>query len=500
MSDKKNIQRPNFLLVILDATRADACSCYEAFARHGALAPTTPNLDRLAATGLLYEQASASAPWTLPALASILTGLYPSQLKIYEQRTLDAAYPTLFQLLGAAGYATFAIGKNSWLSKDFGLTRGVGRMHRLWQWFQSEDEITVGKLAELHRGRSLYGHLLKEMLGGNVFKNALNLVYHRYWNRVDDGAIRMIAPVTHWIAEQQQPWFAMVHFLEAHLPYQPPPQWVTRFAHDPARVAKLRKSDQWRLAWRHIARKEVLSAADLQAWRDLYLAEVAYQDHYLGQLLAAMEQSGQLANTCLIIVADHGENLGEHGLLNHQYSLHETLLHVPMLIRLPTTMSMPVERIAWPVQSLDLFRTILDLAAVPAPHETSRNLLPAATPRPFVVAEYGRPQVPHAALLARYGLQPQDLAPFSRGLRTLRTERYKLCESSDGGTELFDLADDPDEAVNLAAIEPQPLAALQQQLRTWEAAHDATEISAVQADLQVNAALRARLQALGYID
>ncbi|MCB0110711.1 MAG: sulfatase [Caldilineaceae bacterium] len=494
------MQRPNFLLVILDATRADACSCYAPFARQGARQPTTPHLDRLAASSILYEQAGAAAPWTLPALASILTGLYPSQSAIYEQRVLSNAYPTLFQLLGAAGYATFAIGKNSWLSKDFGLTRGVGQMHRLWQYFQSEEEITIGKLAELHRGRSLYAHLIRELLGGNVLKNALNLVYHRYWNRVDDGAVRMTQPVMRWVAAQQQPWFAMVHFLEAHLPYQPPREWIDRFAQAPEQAVRLSKRDQWRLAWRHIAHKEQLSDTDLQAWRDLYLAEVAYQDHYLGQLLAELEQAGQLANTCVIVVADHGENLGEHCLLNHQYSLHETLLHVPLLIRLPEQLSPAAQRVRHPVQTLDLFRTILDLATIPAPHESSRNLLPGAEPRPYVIAEYGRPQVPHAALLARYDLQPADLQPFSRGFRSLRTDERKLIESSDGTIELYDLDDDPGELVNLAASEPAALAALQQQLRAWEAAHGALEMSALQPTLQVDDALRARLQALGYLD
>lgn len=485
------MQRPNLLLVILDATRADACSCY------GATPPTTPNLDRLAATGVCYEQAIAAAPWTLPALASIFTGLYPSQTGIYQQRSLAPEHVTLFQLLQQAGYATFAISKNSWLSKDFGLIRGVGQMHRLWQWFQSDDEITVGKLAELHRGSGLYTRLAQELLGGNVAKNVLNLLYHRYWNRVDDGAVRTVAPVLRWVNAQEGPWCAMVHFLEAHLPYHPPRQWYRRFAHDPARVAHLHKQDQWRLAWRHIAGKEQLSAADLQGWRDLYLAEVAYQDYYLGQLLDQLAAAGQLDNTCVVIVADHGENLGEHGLLNHQYSLHDTLLHVPLVIRWPALGG--GQRVTAPVQTLDLFQTLLDIAGVAAPHTTSRNLLPGATPRPYVVAEYGRPQVPHQGLLTRYDLQPADLAPFARGFTALRTDRYKLIESSDGQVELYDIQADVGESTNLAGQAPDTLAQLQQWLATWRQEHGATAVT-TQEELQVGDEVRSRLQALGYLD
>lgn len=485
------MQRPNFLLVILDATRADACSCY------GAEGATTPHLDRLAAQGIRYEQAIAAAPWTLPALASIFTGLYPSQTGIYQQRRLGAEQVTLFQLLRTAGYGTFAISKNSWLSKDFGLMRGIEQMHRLWQWFQSDDEITVGKLAELHRGSALYLRLLQELLGGNVIKNVLNLLYHRYWNRVDDGAVRTVAPVLRWVNEQQGPWFAMVHFLEAHLPYQPPRAWYTPYARDLARVEKVRKADQWRLAWRHIAGKEQLSSADLHAWRDLYRAEVAYQDHYLGQLLDQLAAAQQLDNTYIIVVADHGENLGEHGLLNHQYSLHETLLHVPLVICGPGVAA--GQRVAEPVQTLDLFRTILDLAGIEAPHNTSRNLLPGASPRPYVVAEYGRPQVPHQGLLARYDLQPEDLAAFTQGYTALRTAQHKLIERSDGYVALYDLQDDPGETANLAELESARLVELQQWLQAWRAAHGATTTN-TQAALQVGNAVRDRLQALGYLD
>ncbi|HSJ53619.1 MAG TPA: sulfatase-like hydrolase/transferase, partial [Anaerolineae bacterium] len=127
--------RPNILLVVLDATRADACSCY------GAAQPTTPNLDRLAAEGTLYEQAISPAPWTLPAFASLFTGYYPNQLGIYEQRRLPPAVPTLASLLSDRGYGTFAITGNSWMSTDFGLGRGFEHFYKLWQILQTAEDV-----------------------------------------------------------------------------------------------------------------------------------------------------------------------------------------------------------------------------------------------------------------------------------------------------------------------------------------------------------------------
>jgi arylsulfatase A-like enzyme len=100
---------------MLDCTRVDACSCY------AAKRLITPNLDKLAAEGVLFEQAISPAPWTLPAIASLFTGLYPSQIGVYTRGVLATAYSSLTQQLSQNGYATFGITNNSWLSVDFGL-------------------------------------------------------------------------------------------------------------------------------------------------------------------------------------------------------------------------------------------------------------------------------------------------------------------------------------------------------------------------------------------
>ncbi|MEZ4834275.1 MAG: sulfatase-like hydrolase/transferase [Caldilineaceae bacterium] len=108
------MQAPNVLLVVLDA-RGDFCSCY------GGAQTLTPALDALAEEGVVFENAFAAAPWTLPAMASILTGLPTSQNDVEAQRQLSPAIPTLAEQLRAAGYATWAITKNSWFN-EFGLT------------------------------------------------------------------------------------------------------------------------------------------------------------------------------------------------------------------------------------------------------------------------------------------------------------------------------------------------------------------------------------------
>ena len=100
------MKQPNVLLFVWDAVRHDVCSCY------GQEPVTTPVLDRLAQEGVLFEQAIAAAPWTLPAMSAIFTGMYPGQTNIYLRRELDRRFPTLAELLAKYGYATFGISNN----------------------------------------------------------------------------------------------------------------------------------------------------------------------------------------------------------------------------------------------------------------------------------------------------------------------------------------------------------------------------------------------------
>jgi arylsulfatase A-like enzyme len=490
------MNRPNILLVVLDATRADACSCY------GAERLTTPILDALAIEGTLYEQAISPAPWTLPAFASLFTGLFPSQLGIFEQRRLSVSPPTLASLLSRHGFATFGITGNSWMSEAFGLQRGFDRFQKLWQLFQTSQD--VNKLTVLQKaqpGRSWLAGLIKQLLQGNPIKNVSNAAFTHFWSyRRDYGASRTLRPLMKWIKAQQSPWFAFVHYMEAHLEYKPPLYWTRRFARDWDRVQKLLRQDQMRMAWRHIAGVEPLSEEDLAAWQDLYLAEVAYTDYHVGQLIQALRQTGRLDQTVIIVTADHGDSLGEHGLLNHQYGLYDTLIRVPLVIRYPSLFPAG-RRISEQVQTLDLFATILEIAGVEIPLSPSRSLLSSPyEPRSFTVAEYGVPRIPHVRLLRQYGLRPEDLQRFARGFTALRADEYKLITGTDGSVALYAWRDDPYEKNDLSVERPEVTASLQQMLERWREEHGVVAIEDADEAWEVDPATEERLRALGYIE
>lgn len=494
---RRRTEQPNFLIIVLDATRADACSCY------GAAQETTPHLDRLAEEGVLFEQAISPAPWTLPAMMSMLTGLFPNQTDIYQTRRLDTHIPTLPALLSDHGYATFAVTNNSWLSPAFGLIRGFQKLHKLWQLIQVDDDITMVNVTEDAPDKSLYQAALQRLLRGNPAINALNYLFYRRVQKVDYGASRTLAPLRKWVdtLDDGRPWFALVHFLEAHLEYKPPLQWLERFARDRQRALRLLHSDQRRIFWQHNAGVAHLTEEDLRAWQDLYLAEVAYQDYYLGQILKWLDENGHRENTCVIVVADHGENLGEHGLLNHQYCLYDTLIRVPLVVSWPSVLPNGT-RVLHQVQTLDVFQTVLDMAGIEPPHPYSKTLL-APTGRAHTFAVYGRPRPPRPSILQKYNISPEQLQRFERGLTAVRSDNYKLIRSEQDVAELYAWRDDPFEENNLAAVHPEVVAELSGVLRAWEHELHAQGALSVPQDadsMQLDPLLAARLRSLGYLD
>jgi hypothetical protein len=140
------------------------------------------------------------------------------------------------------------------------------------------------------------------------------------------------------------------------------------------------------------------------------------------------------------------------------------------------------------------------MANVPAPHDVSRNLLPGSTPRPFVIAEYGTPRPPHQDLLERFGLKPEQLAHFERGLTALRSDPYKLIVGTDGSRQLFDWRRDPAEENDMAMSHSEIVNQLYQELQDWWAEQGSGLIGPRKQPMTVSSEVQNRLQALGYLE
>ena len=420
--------RPNILLVVADTARADRV----APATNGTAGGSTPVAPRIAALGregAVYLRARTPSPWTLPAHASLFTGLFPSShgaesghLRIEDDR------PFLAARLHAAGYRTQAYVANPWVGKDYNFQVGFDTFDEVWRQVKG----TEG-----------------EMGAGLVVDKVAR------WLDWRDGHADAKA----------QPFFLFVNLFEPHLPYNPPePERSAQLpgGADPERVERLRrfKHPEEVKAILGLVR---LDAKDREVLAALYEGEIAYTDRRIGDLVDLLAKRSMLDDTVVVVTSDHGEMLGEHDLFDHKLSLYEPVLRIPLVLRFPKRVKAG-QRIESPVMLQDLYPTLLSLAGVePAPSVEARRLpgITAMKPGPIrgeslddpLIAEYARPA---EFLPVMRGLAPDaDLARFDASLVSLTWGNRKMIWSSAAPAAVYDLAGDPGESAPRPASDPQ---------------------------------------------
>ena len=458
---------PDVVVIVLDTVRAQNVSAY------GYERLTTPNLDTLAAEGALFLDATSPSTWSLPSHASLFTGLFPSGHGAHaEHRYLDASRPTLAEVLAGHGYDTRCFTANAWISDSLGLTRGFAWSDEAWR------DGAVGRgFFFIFRLLDRLGLGVEDKGGGAVVSN-----FERWLtDRPDDGP----------------PAFVFMNFIEAHFPYhQLPREYLGRFTSIPER--ELRELSL-RLFGAQFGGDPPDPAEVGEATTAMYDGGILYADRLLGRVADALRARGSLDETILVVLADHGELLGEHGLFGHGFSLHEPMIRVPLLIRYPERIP-PGTRVATPVSTVGVFATVLDLLGIapPAPvHVTS--LLPAISGGPPggpVLSE--RFSQDTVASTSSHPLAREDLR-----FRSYRSGTLKLIEASDGSNYVFDLAADPGETRNLADTDPGEVARLKGELKRYRAAVALPEIGAPVADVAappIDPAAEERLRALGYVE
>jgi arylsulfatase A-like enzyme len=222
-------------------------------------------------------------------------------------------------------------------------------------------------------------------------------------------------------------------------------------------------------ARRVIAGRQQLDEAELSTLRRLYAAEVAFADTRLAKVIKILQSRGWLDETLVVIVGDHGENIGEHELMEHQLCLYETLLRVPMILRLPGEVPANSRRHD-PVQLVDLFPTVLDIAGVSVeqqPVHEGRSLVRGSVDNErLVIAEYMLP-LSQQRIYARE-LPDFDFAPFMRRLLSIQKGSQKLILARGEPVELYDLEDDPDENDNRIDRDAEMVRRLLAELAGWQ--------------------------------
>jgi arylsulfatase A-like enzyme len=439
-------QRPNIVIVVLDTVRLDHTG-----EGAGGAAPksATPVLDRLAGESTTFSRAWANAPWTVPSHASIFTGLLPSSHHCTGKNySFLTGSPTSAELLSDAGYETVAFFSNPWLTDRLtGILRG----------FRTKYE-------EAGTGTQIL-------------------------NVSDQGGTATLGNVASWLSTRREdaPFFLFANFLEPHLPYDPPREYREEF------LADLPMDDVVGTQWAHAFNAGLHDPDDVDFGRirRLYAGDVSTADAYLGLLVGLLKEHGLYDDTVIIVTSDHGENLGEHGFLDHQFGVFDTLIEIPLVVRAPGWLEPGSRDDA--VMLTDIFATVLELGDVADPPETphSRSLLgvPFESGRP-VIAEYTGANSPLITHLTN--LNPKlDTSRIEVAYSKVRVGDFVLVVGSDGSEELYDLATDPRQEVNVAAERPGVVNAL------FEVMPAIRRIS--EENLEIDEEMRERLRALGYI-
>jgi arylsulfatase A-like enzyme len=414
-------QAPSLVLVSIDTLRADHLGSY------GSPYRLTPVLDQLAQDGVRFANAITTAPWTLPAIASLHTGLYPRHHgagRITNRRDPLGRSPlpeeawTLAEELRARGYRTQAIVTNPYLTLRYGLGRG----------FEGYENLTIFSEAFL------------------MFHDiSLMRVARAIWPRlhIGDRGETVTARAITWLerTDRARPFFLWLHYIDPHPPYSRPgvvPHKSFRgdtlpgATNDDLAVGVI-SPDVARLRSGEIR----LSDSEKEAVRDLYRAEVAVVDAAVGRVLDELDRLGLREQTLVVCIADHGEEFWEHGGVEHGHTVYEEIVRVPLLMRWPSRLQAG-RVVTETVGTADVVPTVLGLLGVPAPAAVDGRSL-------VTLADGGD---------ADLGPRVTENMLFAEERVGVRTAHAKYVRWQNGKEEVYDLTIDPAERRDLAGVEP----------------------------------------------
>ncbi|MBI3661466.1 MAG: sulfatase [Acidobacteria bacterium] len=403
---------PNVLVIVVDTLRADHLGCY------GYARSTSPNIDRLAREGVLFEEAYATSSWTLPSHASILTGLYPSEHGALKF-PLDKRHRTLPEALRERGYRTAAFSANTVLfTQAYGFGRGFIRFE---DYFQNAADMFartyLGRLIRKHIAR----HLGYEDLPGRKRAADINRSLLRWIDR-----------------NPAKPFFAFLNYFDVHDPYLPPQPYRSRFStqkNPGGRFNSFVGRDSFDLFTKEILENEVAA----------YDGALSYVDDQVGTLMAELNKRRLTENTIVVLASDHGESFGEHGLYGHETSLYREQVRVPLIFRWPGKIA-PERRVNVPVSLAGLAATILDWAG-----EASQEKFPGPS---LVKTWNGEPYPdwpdPMAELAANPKIREKKVPTAHGSLRALVSGKWYYIVHEKFGPELYDVVNDPLLQNNLA--------------------------------------------------
>jgi arylsulfatase A-like enzyme len=399
--ERPAITGPRGIVVVsIDTLRADHLGCY------GYERDTSPFLDELAARGVLFRQAVTSSPWTLPAHASLLSGLYPSSHRAVDGTAAIApGIRMAAEIFRDAGYRTGGFVASWFVSRRYGFDRGFERF---------EDFEQTGEK--------------------NVKEKILA------WQVVDEASA--------WLRENGgEPFFLFVHLYDPHWNFNPPPEHAAPF--DSGYRGPRPKYRKYHYYLEHPLPPDLL-AHEIS----LYDGEIHYTDAELRRLHGVLEEIGVADDVLILVTADHGEEFFEHGSWGHAHTLYDELMRVPLIVTGPGLAA--GARRSGQVRHVDVLPTLLEAAGLAVPERLHGRsfgpLLREAAGESGAGEDRGRPAF----------MESSRFASNLIGVR--RPDRKVIADLNENRTLLFDLVADPGEQIDRAAGEPERLAAAREEL------------------------------------
>ncbi|MCP4606839.1 MAG: sulfatase [Proteobacteria bacterium] len=444
--ETKGRKARNAVVVLIDTLRADKLTVYSK------TRVRTPAFDKFAKESTLFERCQAPSNWTKPSCATVLTGLYPDTHKARGHSSkLASSLKMASEMFLSSGFATGAFIANGYLATEFGFNRG---------WTKYINFIREKKQTEAE----------------HVFKESLDFI----------------------AANKDKPFFTYIQTIDPHVPYDPPSEDLKLY--DATEYDGPVQNRSTGNLLEEFKRKRVeLNTRDRRRLEALYDGEVTYHDRYFGHFLDGLNKLGVLNDTMIIVCSDHGEEFFDHDSVGHGHTLHQELLHVPLVIRAPGVVPAG-KRIKSEVGLGDILPTLLAATNAPLPKRIEgRDLLP--------ICNGGLPDPLCAAFSSFYS------EADSRNLSwAVRKGDFKLRMRGPAVTYLYNLASDPRERTDVDTRYPLALRALRIALGQFIAAPDKRNWTSGQIAGQIVGApkthdeqaempedLKQQLRALGYI-
>ncbi len=426
-------------LIIIDTARRDTFGCYG-----NPLAPT-PNIDAIAADGVRFDQAIATSGWTLPSVASIFTGTWPTIHGGTGKRTIMLPIrdelSTAAEVLDEEGYNTIGFANAAFVSP----------------------------MVHLDRGFDFFDH---------------RYTYNRNYRKADETIDAVLAELGNTPKDAN---FFMIHLFDPHLSYGAPPPFRFEYTGErreprpPVTLSQCRKLDQLDPA-------NPPGDETIGYLQGLYTGEVSFVDAQIGRLVEALKSRDMYDDAMLIVTSDHGEEFWEHEGFEHGHTLYDELLRVPLIIKYPEAMTPPVQLIASQVRLIDIMPTVFDWLEIDKPESFIGESLTSLVEGEI---DESRPAFSEGTL-------------YGRDQIALRGERYKyihtLNAEAEAMGELYDWRKDPGETENLSAARPDLAREMRRRLleRQGEIEDQASEMPRPE---RVNLSPRRvqELKSLGYI-